>query len=183
MNIRKYCFVVLSVVMLSFYGCKTSTDDNSGITGAAVCDIVVVPGASVTTNGWADMANSGSGMSYPSTTNIIVINDTTYTTATAKRTAFTNAIASGSVSSNSTTTTAAIIILSGTVDLSDGVISDSDHTYFDSFDVRTHARRYCVSDWQQQNNNRRKFCKGGIRRTAGKVNIIYDRSEYYYPQY
>src|SRR5574344_1730736 len=142
MNIRKYCFVVLSVVMLSFYGCKTSTDDSSGITGAAVCDIVVVPGASVTTNGWADMANSKSGMSYPSTTNIIVINDTTYTTAKAKRTAFTNAIASGSVSSSSTTTTAALIILSGTVDLSDGVISDSDHSYFDLFDSSTHARTH-----------------------------------------
>ena len=108
----------------------------------SVADLIVTPGAKVTTYGWADMANSGAGMSYPDTTNIIVIDDTTYPSATAKRTAFTNAIASGSVSSGSVNDTKAIIVLSGTVDLSDGKISDNDHSYFDAFNSTTHAREH-----------------------------------------
>lgn len=140
MNVRRCCFVVCSALLLSFYGCKINSDNSTAGDAVPVYDIVVVPGASVTTNGWADMANSGSGMSYPNTANIIVINDTTYTTAVAKRKAFTNAIASGNVTSSTVGETAAIIILDGTVDLSDGVISDNDHTYFDLFNSSTHKR-------------------------------------------
>ena len=114
------------------------------VTGAPTVtyDIDVVPGAKVTTYGWADMANNGAGMSYPNTDNIIVINDAKYPTATEKRTAFTNAIASGSVSSGSVNDTKAIIVLSGTVDLSDGKISDTDHTYFDDFNSSTYKRTH-----------------------------------------
>lgn len=111
-------------------------------------DFSVVPGAGVTTFGWADVGS----MAYPDTTNIIYIADdgykvgsgslTSYTTSQTKRVTFTNAIASGSVSSSKVGTTDAIIILSGTVDLSDGAISDSDHTYYDSFDSTSHARTH-----------------------------------------
>ena len=105
-------------------------------------DIDVVPGVSVTTNGWADKANGGDGMSYPNTTNIIYINDSKYATTKAKRTAFTNAIASGSVSSSGLTSTAAIIVLDGVVDLSDGNVSDDDHSYFDEFNSSTSKREH-----------------------------------------
>ncbi len=111
-------------------------------------DISVVSGASVTTYGWADIGS----MAYPDTENIIYIGDdgykvgsdslTSYTSSQTKRVTFTNAIASGTVSNSSVKTTAAIIILSGTVDLSDGAISDSDHSYYDEFDSSTHARSH-----------------------------------------
>lgn len=113
-------------------------------------DIDVVPGAKFTTYGWADMANSGAGMSYPNTTNIIYIGDAgykigsgnliAYSDTVTKRTAFTNAIASGSVTNSSKKTDAAIIIVEGRVDLSDGKISDTDHSYYDEFDPDTHKR-------------------------------------------
>lgn len=118
----------------------------------AGADLVVTPGAQVTTNGWADLANDGAGMSYPDTTNIIYIGDngyqvgsgslTAYTTTMTKRKVFTNAIASGSVSSSSVNETAAIIVLSGMVDLSDGKVSNTDHSYFDEFDSSTHKREH-----------------------------------------
>ena len=115
-------------------------------------DLIVIPGANVKTYGWADLANNGAGMSYPNTTNIIYIGDdgykdgsgslTSYTSSMTKRKVFTNAIASGSVSSTSVNETAAIIILSGTVDLSDGKVSDNDHNYFKEFDSSTHKRKH-----------------------------------------
>ena len=115
-------------------------------------DLIVIPGANVTTYGWADLANDKAGMSYPDTTNIIYIGDdgykvgsgslTSYTSSMTKRKVFTNAIASGSVSSTSVDETAAIIILSGTVDLSDGKVKDNDHSYFAEFDSSTHKRKH-----------------------------------------
>lgn len=114
-------------------------------------DLVVTPGAKVTTNGWADLANNGAGMTYPNTTNVIYIGDdgyqagngklTSYPSSTTKRKAFTNAIASGSVSDSTVSETAAIIVLSGRVDLSDGKVSDVNHAYFDEFDASTHKRK------------------------------------------
>jgi len=108
-----------------------------------VYDIDVVPGAKVTTYGWADRANSGEGMSYPDTTNIIVIDDSTYPTAKAKLTAFTNAIASGSTTSSSVNSTAAIIVVNGEVDLSVNTITSgyTVKTWFAEFNsdgTRTH---------------------------------------------
>ncbi len=118
-----------------------------GDPSAAGADLVVTPGAKVTTNGWADLANNGVGMSYPNTANIIYIGDdgykvgsgslTAYTSTTTKRKVFTNAIASGSTSNSSANETAAIIVLSGMVDLSDGKVSDDDHSYFDEFGTST----------------------------------------------
>ncbi len=159
---KRFLRVIPSVVfaMALFAGCEHSASDNSlallglsgggassgaGITsGSGVTVLNVVPGASVTTYGWADMANGGAGMSYPNTTNIIVIDDTTYTTAKAKCTAFTNAIASGSVSSRSVNSTAAIIVLKGEVDLSVNTISEgyTVESWFSEFDTATHKRKH-----------------------------------------
>lgn len=150
-------------------------------------DINVVPGASVTTYGWADVGN----MAYPNTKNIIYIGDdgykvgsgslTAYTASQTKRLTFTNAIASGSVSSATVNTTSAIIILSGTVDLSDGKISDTDHSYYDSFDSSTHKRNYGDITYEIGSNktilgvNSAKVAFGGLKIYANKAkreNII-----------
>ena len=148
------------------------------VTGTSSVDLVVTPGAKVTTYGWADLANDGAGMSYPNTDNIIYIGDdgykagsgslTSYTSSLTKRMVFTNAIASGSVSSSSVNTTAAIIVVSGTVDLGDGVISDSDHSYYDSFDSVSHARDHGDITYEIGSNkaiigvNSAKIAYGGL---------------------
>ncbi len=80
----------------------------------------VVPGAPVLTYGWADMGK----MKYSKSKKITLIDDASYPDSKKKRQAFTKAI-SGSGSR--------FIVLSGEVDLSDGVISDEDHSYFDEF--------------------------------------------------
>ena len=150
-------------------------------------DINVVPGASVTTYGWADVGN----MAYPNTKNIIYIGDdgykvgsgslTAYTASQTKRLTFTNAIASGSVSSATVNTTSAIIILSGTIDLSDGKISDTDHSYYDSFDSSTHKRNHEDITYEIGSNktilgvNSAKIAFGGLKIYANKAkreNII-----------
>ena len=107
----------------------------SSVCCAAPAKLTVKGGSSVTTNGWADQGN----MAY-ARGNVIVIDDDLYKTPTEKRVAFTNAIASGSVKSGELSDTAAIIVLSGTVNLSDGKVSDTDHSYFDEFDPETHMR-------------------------------------------
>lgn len=150
-------------------------------------DINVVPGASVTTYGWADVGN----MTYPNTKNIIYIGDdgykvgsgslTAYTASQTKRVTFTNAIASGYVSSSIVNTTSAIIILSGTVDLSDGKISDTDHSYYDSFNSSTHKRNHEDITYEIGSNktilgvNSAKIAFGGLKIYANKAkreNII-----------
>lgn len=98
--------------------------------------INIKKGEAVLTNGWADMG----GLKYANPKRIILIDDKTYSDSVAKRKAFTNAIASGSVNSDRLTNNEAFIILSGTVDLSDGKVSDSDHSYFDEFDAETGKR-------------------------------------------
>lgn len=145
-------------------------------------DINVVPGASITTYGWADVGN----MAYPNTKNIIYIGDdgykvgsgslTAYTASQTKRLTFTNAIASGSVSSATVNTTSAIIILSGTIDLSDGKISDTDHSYYDSFDSSTHKRNHEDITYEIGSNktilgvNSAKIAFGGLKIYANKCN-------------
>lgn len=145
-------------------------------------DINVMPGASVTTYGWADVGN----MAYPNTKNIIYIGDdgykvgsgslTAYTASQTKRLTFTNAIASGSVSSATVNTTSAIIILSGTVDLSDGKISDNDHSYYEEFDPSTHERKHGDITYEIGSNktilgvNSAKIAFGGLKIYANKCN-------------
>lgn len=136
-----------------------------------VYDIDVVPGAKVTTNGWADMANSGAGMKYPDTTNVIVINNSTYPTAKAKLTAFTNAIASGSVSSSSVNSTAAIIVVDGEIDLSVNTITSgyTVKTWFAEFDSTSHKRKHEDIVYDIGSNktiigvNAAKLSHGGLR--------------------
>ena len=102
---------------------------------AAPSQLIIKTRKKPVTNGWADMGK----LSY-ARKNVIVIDDATYPTAKEKRTAFTNAIASGSVNNSSLSDKSALIIVSGTVDLSDGNVSDTDHSYFDQFDPETHQR-------------------------------------------
>lgn len=77
------------------------------------------------TNGFADMGKLSYGKK------IVTIDDKSYPNPIDKRKAFTKAIASGSP---------ATIIVSGDIDLSDGKISDDDHSYFDKFDSGAHKR-------------------------------------------
>ena len=71
--------------------------------------------------GWADLANGGAGLLYANPPSLTIIEGPS---TKAKREAFTNAI---------NTDNAKFIIISGDVDLGDGVISDSDKSYFDEF--------------------------------------------------
>jgi pectate lyase len=88
-------------------------------------------GKPVVTNGWADRANSGAGLSYTNPANFTLIDDVTYPADSQKLAAFKSALA---------VTGASFIILQGDVDLSEGKISDADHSYFDEFHPLTHAR-------------------------------------------
>ncbi|MCR4823548.1 MAG: hypothetical protein K5873_11830, partial [Treponema sp.] len=102
---------------------------------AAPSSIQIKTSEKPVTNGWGDMGK----LSYAKN-NVIVIDDAKYSNPQAKREAFTNAIASGSVKSDGLNDKETLIILSGTVDLSDGKVSDKDHSYFDEFDPKTHQR-------------------------------------------
>ena len=102
---------------------------------AAPSQITVTSGEKVVTNGWADMGE----LAYAKG-NVIVIDDATYTSVKRKLNAFTNAIASGNTKSSTVGDKPALIILSGTVDLSGGKVSDSDHSFFDKFDKISHER-------------------------------------------
>ncbi len=155
----------------------------------SLADLIVTPGAKVTTNGWADMANNEAGMSYPDTTNIIVIDDKTYPTAKAKCTAFTNAIASGSVSNSSITATAAIIVVSGEVDLSANTITGgvTVKEWFKQFDNSTHKRTHEDIVYDIGSNkaiigvNGAKLSYGGLRVYANHLtpeNIIIQNIEF-----
>jgi len=88
-------------------------------------------GQKITTNGWADQANSSAGLSYANPASLTLIDDASYPDAKAKRKAFTDAVNSDN---------AKFIIVSGDIDLGDGVISDADKLYFDAFDPSTHKR-------------------------------------------
>lgn len=144
---------------------------------AAPAKLAVKGGASVTTNGWADIGR----MAYADA-GVIVIDDETYRTAADKRAAFTNAIASGSVDSSGLTDTPALIVLCGTVDLSDGAVSDSDHSYFNEFDPQTHKRLHKDFSYDIGSNKtiigarEAKIAYGGLRIKAfegqEKKNII-----------
>lgn len=100
-------------------------------------NVKIKPGSSVEkTFGFFDLAK----LNYPDAKNVIVIDDKTYKTPQEKRVAFSNAISSGSLESGTLTETPAFILVSGTVDLSDGKVNDKDHSYFDEFDPQTHKK-------------------------------------------
>ena len=147
-NAGHFALAGFAVLFMAAGGTADAQNGMGG--GSSSAELIVMPGAKVTTNGWADLANGGEGMRYPDTKNIIYIGDdgykigdgnlTAYSSSVTKRKAFTNAIASGKVSSASVNEAAAIIVLSGMVDLSDGKVSDDDHSYFDAFNG-SHKRK------------------------------------------
>lgn len=151
-------------------------DGGQGGDGKNQFDIVVTPNGLVKTYGWADMANDGQGMKYPDTTNIIIIDDKSYTTAKEKCSAFTNAIASGSVSNRSVNSTAAIIVLNGEVDLSVNTITDGKTVkdWFAEFDSDTHKRKHNDIVYDIGSNktiigvNGAKLSHGGLRIAANR---------------
>lgn len=151
---------------------KSSENSASDASSKNPNKIVVVSGAEVTTNGFADLGK----MTYINTKNIILIDDANYKTAESKRKAFINAIASGNVGNSSITANAALIILSGTVDLSDGKVSDDDHSYFDAFDPQTHKKVHKDFLYDIGSNktiigvNNAKVAYGGLRIKAGPDN-------------
>ncbi|MBR1615635.1 MAG: hypothetical protein IJ673_09145 [Treponema sp.] len=134
----------VTVTLTAVYGTTEKSATKTVKITTSTADLIVKPGAKVTTYGWADRANSGEGMSYPDTDNIIVIDDETYPTDKAKLTAFTNAIASGSTTSSSVNSTAAIIVVNGEVDLSVNTITSgyTVKTWFAEFDDTTHKRKH-----------------------------------------
>ena len=176
---------------------KSCTVTIKAVPGTSNADLIVTHGEKVTTYGWADLANNGAGMSYPDTTNIIYIGDDGYKVgsgsltpyaSTTKRKVFTNAIASGSVSSTSVNEAAAIIILSGTVDLSDGEVKDNDHSYFEEFDSSTHERKHKDIVYEIGSNkaiigvNSARVAFGGLQIYANKCergNIIIQNIDFW----
>ncbi len=151
------------------------------ILGALICTatafagtgkIEVNPKGKIVTNGFADLGK----MEYPSADNVILIDDNTYKTPDSKKSAFVNAIASGSIKSSKITATPAIIIVSGTVDLSGGKVSDTDHSYFDQFDPKTHERLHNDFMFDVGSNktiigiNKAKVAYGGLRIKATATN-------------
>jgi pectate lyase len=83
------------------------------------------------TNGWADRYNGGAGVRYADPAEYTLINDEIYPLPAAKLTAFREALKRAGD---------AFIIVSGDIDLSDGKVTDTDHSYFDEFDPGTHNR-------------------------------------------
>jgi len=97
-------------------------------------------GKRVTTCGWADMANSGQGLSYANPANLILIDDASYPIPENKYKAFLNAVMNSvnidsatGVISGTAIDTAKFIIISGDIDLSNGRINDGDKSFYDAF--------------------------------------------------
>lgn len=169
----KKTLAFLAAAAFVLAGCgSTSNVASSESTSKNPNKIVVVSGAKVTTNGFADAGN----LAYIDTKNVIIIDDAAYKSAESKRKAFTNAIASGSTNNSSITDVAALIILNGTVDLSDGKVSDDDHSYFDAFDPQTHRKLHKDFLYDIGSNktiigvNNAKVAYGGLRIKAGPDN-------------
>ncbi|MDR0785460.1 MAG: Ig-like domain-containing protein [Treponema sp.] len=129
----------------------------------------LLKGQKAVTNGWADMYNDGAGMFYTNPATLALIDDATYPNPLDKRKAFTDAI-NGKAP--------AFIIVSGDVDLSDGKVSDTDHSYFDEFNAtEPFARKHSDITFKIENdktiigvdNARVKF--GGLR-INGRTNVI-----------
>ena len=155
--------------------------DNSGASGTVTVTVTeasgsmtpeeifaALKGKQITTNGWADRANSGAGLSYASPAAFTLIDDEAYPDAQDKLTAFTTAVNSDAQ---------AFIIVSGDIDLSGEKITDSDHSYFDEFDPATHKRLHADITLNIGSNttiigvNNARFKFGGIR-INNKNNII-----------
>ncbi len=116
------------------------------------------------TGGFADLGK----LSY-SKKKVVVIDDANYPDAKKKRVAFTNAISQRSET---------LIILGGDVDLSDGRVSDTDHSYFDTFDKGTHKRKNDDFSFPISSNKtiigkeNARIMFGGLRIDSGKNIVI-----------
>jgi len=122
----KKTLLALFVVMVSLLFAACSKTDSP----AAPQEIFdSLKGQSITTNGWADMANDGEGLFYADPENFTLIEGPA---TPAKREAFTDAINSDDEK---------FIIVSGDIDLSDGKINDDDKSFFNQFqDTAPYAR-------------------------------------------
>jgi pectate lyase/uncharacterized protein YjdB len=137
---------------------KASAQDSSGVSGKITVTVTVeepgdymtpqeifasLKGQNITTNGWADQANSGAGLSYANPANLILIDDDTYPNAKDKYQAFINAnvtnaninSSTGVISGGSVINDQKFIIISGDIDLSNGRINDIDKSFYDKFNT------------------------------------------------
>jgi len=133
-------------------------------------------GQKITTNGWADMANDGAGLSYSNPENFILIDDTAFPNAAEKRAAFTDAAALD---------TEKFIIISGDIDFSDGRINDDDKSYFDQFEEEPpYSRKNADFNFRIGSNttiigiNNARLMFGGLI-INGKRNIIIRNVTFY----
>jgi pectate lyase len=169
----KIFLFMLVLVMMTLVSCQPGTGPNipewPSMDPAVVADqiniIKTLAGDTVVTNGWGDM---GSGMAYTDPATVLVIDDETYPDPIAKRKAFTNAVSSN---------TEKFIILNGAIDLSDGKISDKDHSYYDEFNSSTGARLHGDIVYNIGSNttifgvNSARIMFGGMK-ISSKSNII-----------
>lgn len=123
------------------------------------------------TGGWADTAK----LSYGKENGKIVIDDSSYPDPIAKKKAFVNALAGGK----------SLVILSGDVDLSEGIISDTDHSYFDEFSESSHKRLHEDIIFPVSGNktiigtNNARIMFGGLVIKDGASNIIIRNITFY----
>ena len=105
-------------------------------------------GQKITTNGWADMANDGEGLSYTDPENYTLIDDVIYPDPSDKYLAFINANITGvtinengTLSGGTVNDTKKFLIISGDIDLSDGRISDDDKSFYNQFNSESPYNR------------------------------------------
>lgn len=160
--------VIAAAACVVFAACSGSLAETGGGTVSPQDIFASLKGRCATTNGWADQANDGGGLCYANPAGPILIDDAAYPNAKDKRAAFTAAINSD---------TEKFIILSGDIDLGDGVINDADKSYFDEFDPVTHKRVHGDIVFNMGSNttvigiNNARLMFGGIK-ISGKQNII-----------
>jgi pectate lyase len=142
-------------------------DDTRELSPAEI--FALFKGQRAVTGGWADRYNQGDGMCYANPTSLTLIDDERFPDPVNKRKAFTDAINDKAE---------AFIIVSGDVDLSDGMVSDTDHSYFDEFDASPpYARKHRDITFKIENNktiigvNNARVQFGGLR-INGRSNII-----------
>jgi len=135
-----------------------AAQDGSGVSGTVNVTVTVeepgsymtpqeiftsLKGQKITTNGWADQANSGAGLSYANPASLILIDDASYPVAKDKYLAFINAnLTNANINNNTGVITSGnvindqkFIIISGDIDLSNGRINDGDKSFYDRFNT------------------------------------------------